>query len=127
MARRDKLPPKVGYPAMVLFAGFVVSIVVAVALGGRSSDFNPWVVGFGGALLLLITASYTVLNALDRPRSVTGWYGARSTSSASQCAGRVHGGGAAGLGGNAEVVPAPGVAGASQPTRSSHQGCTQRA
>ncbi|HLL66637.1 MAG TPA: hypothetical protein VK453_12970 [Micromonosporaceae bacterium] len=69
MQRREKLPPEVGYPAMVLFAGFIGSVVVTVAIEGRASDFNPWVVGFGGTFLFFITAAYTVLNALDSWRA----------------------------------------------------------
>lgn len=60
MATRRGTLRKLSY-ALVAFlaAGCLVSGVVTIAAEGRDSEFNPWVVGFGGSLAFVFCAGQT--------------------------------------------------------------------
>ena len=62
MEKRHSLPRKVGYAVVAfLLAGCLVSGAVTIVSEGRDSTFNPWVVGFGGTLLFVVSAGQTAL------------------------------------------------------------------
>jgi hypothetical protein len=52
-----------------LAAGCLVSGVVTLARDGRDSEFNPWVVGFGGSLAFVVCAWMTALSARELRRA----------------------------------------------------------
>ena len=53
-----------GYAVLAfLVAGTLLAGAVTLAVEGRDSTFNPWVVGFGGSLLFVVCAGQTGLAA----------------------------------------------------------------
>ncbi len=65
MKRRLGRPQKAGYALVaLLLTGFLVSVAVTIASEGRDSTLNPWVAGFGGTLIFVVSAGQTALAAL---------------------------------------------------------------